>query len=104
METTLAAPADVVQRIKRILVEDLQLRVKPDALSDDCSLLQSGLALDSILIAELIAQIEHHFELRLDDRVLDPSLFERLSALAAFVATEQITARANIDIAGGPQC
>jgi acyl carrier protein len=105
MENTLIASPDVVHRIKQILVEDLQLRLVPDLIPDDCSLLQSGLALDSILIAELIAQIESRFGLQLDDRVLDPTLFEKLSTLAAFVASEQIAALANVkDATGGSPC
>lgn len=80
--------ADIVQRIKHILAEDLQLRVIPDEIPDDYSLLEGGLALDSIVIAELVAQIEDRFGLQFDDRVLDVRLFDNLSLLADFVARE----------------
>jgi hypothetical protein len=33
-----------------------------------------------------------------------PTLFEKLSALAAFVAREQVVARANLDVMGGLLC
>jgi acyl carrier protein len=85
MENTLVGTAEVVQHIKRILVEDLDVGVSPDEISDDYSLMEGGLALDSILIAELIAQIENRFGLQFDDQIFDEELFENLSALGDFV-------------------
>ena len=86
--------ADIVGEIKSILVQDLQLRIVPEEIPEDYSLLERGLALDSIVIAELIAQIEDRFGLQFDDRVLDVALFDDLSRLAAFVARERAAARA----------
>lgn len=79
---------DIIQQIKNILVEDMQLNVVRDEIPDDYSLLESGLGLDSILIAELISRIEDRFGLQLDDRVLETELFNNLSLLAGFVAQE----------------
>lgn len=79
---------DIIQQIKNILVEDMQLNVVRDEIPDDYSLLESGLGLDSILIAELISRIEDRFGLQLDDRVLEAELFNNLSLLAGFVAQE----------------
>jgi acyl carrier protein len=78
--------ADIIQQIKHILVEDMQLNVVSDEIPDDYSLLEGGLGLDSILIAELIARIEDRFGLHFDDRVLDVELFNNLTLLAGFVA------------------
>jgi acyl carrier protein len=85
MENTLTETSEVVQRIKRVLVEDLDIGVSLDAIADDCSLMEGGLALDSILIAELIAQIENRFGLQFDDQVFDEALFENVSVLGDFV-------------------
>ncbi len=95
MEQTLIGTADVVQQIKHMLVTDLQLKVIPDQIPDDYSLLEGGLALDSILIAELIAQIEDRFGLQFDERVLDGDLFNNLSVLADFVSREYLAAKSN---------
>ena len=76
-------------------MEDMQLNVVRDEIPDDYSLLESGLGLDSILIAELISRIEDRFGLQLDDRVLDAELFNNLSLLAGFVAQERLAARCN---------
>ena len=73
----------------------MQLNVVRHEIPDDYSLLESGLGLDSILIAELIARIEDRFGLQLDDRVLDARLFNNLSLLAGFVAQECQTAQCN---------
>lgn len=86
---------DIIRQIKDILVEDMQLNVVREEIPDDYSLLESGLGLDSILIAELIARIEDRFGLQLDDRVLDAELFNNLSLLAGFVAQERQAAQCN---------
>ncbi len=90
MENTLTGIAEVVQQIKQILVDDLELHVAAAEIPDDCSLLESGLALDSILIAELIVRIEDRFGFQFDDRMLETRLFDNLSELAAFVARERL--------------
>jgi acyl carrier protein len=91
MENTLTETT-AVQQIKQILVEDLELNVVAGEIPDDVSLLDSGLAMDSILIAELIVRIEERFGFQFDDRMLETKLFENLSGLAAFVARERLAA------------
>ena len=86
---------DIIQQIKHILVEDMQLNVVRDEIPDDYSLLERGLGLDSILIAELIARIEDRFGLHFDDRVLDVELFNNLTLLAGFVAQEHQLVQCN---------
>ncbi len=76
-------------------MEDMQLNVVREEIPDDYSLLESGLGLDSILIAELIARIEDRFGLHFDDRVLDAELFNNLTLLAGFVAQERQAAQCN---------
>jgi acyl carrier protein len=87
---------DIIQQIKHILVEDMQLNVVSDEIPNDYSLLESGLGLDSILIAELIARIEDRFGLHFDDRVLDVELFNNLTLLAGFVAQEHQVVQSNV--------
>ena len=98
MPDAVAVDPDVIRGIKQILVQDLQLKIDPDEIPDDYSLLEGGLALDSVVIAELIVQLETRFGFHFDDAQLAASLFEDLSRLAAFVETE--TARAHEPPAG----
>jgi acyl carrier protein len=86
---------DIIQQIKHILVEDMQLNVASEKIPNDYSLLESGLGLDSILIAELIARIEDRFGLHFDDRILDAELFNNLTLLAGFVAQELQVVQSN---------
>ena len=95
VENKLIETTDIIQQIKHILVEDMQLNVVHDEIPDDYSLLESGLGLDSILIAELIARIEDRFGLQFDERVMDAELFNNLTLLAGFVAKERLAAQGN---------
>ena len=95
VENKLTETTDIIQQIKRILVEDMQLNIALEEIPDDYSLLERGLGLDSILIAELIARIEDRFGLHFDDRVLDAELFNNLSLLAGFVAQERQVVQVN---------
>jgi acyl carrier protein len=93
VENKLIETTDIIQQIKHILVEDMQLNVVRDEIPDDYSLLEGGLGLDSILIAELIARIEDRFGLQFDERVMDVELFNNLSLLAGFIAQERLAAQ-----------
>ena len=95
VENKLIETKDIIQQIKHILVEDMQLNVVSDEIPNDYSLLEGGLGLDSILIAELIARIEDRFGLHFDDRVLDVELFNNLTLLAGFVAQERQVVQCN---------
>jgi acyl carrier protein len=96
MENKATRASEVIQEIKNILVEDMQLNVIPEEIPDNYSLLESGLALDSILIAELITRIEDRYELRLGDDVLKVELFNNLNLLAGFVTQKQLAAQFNV--------
>jgi acyl carrier protein len=96
MENKVAVASDVIQQIKHILVDDMQVRVAFEDIPDGYSLLESGLALDSILIAELIARIEDRFGLQFDDRVMNTELLANLSLLADFVVQEHLVAQSNV--------
>jgi acyl carrier protein len=91
MQNNATTADDIIREIKHILVEEMQLNVTAAEIPDDYSLLESGLALDSILISELIARIEDRFGLQFDDRLLEAELFDSISRLAAFVGQEQMS-------------
>lgn len=96
METKVIGANDIIQQIKEILVEEMQLNVIREEIPDNYSLLEGGLALDSILIAELLSRIEDRLGLQFDDRVLQAKLFNNLSLLADFVAQEHLAAHSNV--------
>lgn len=82
----------VIRQLKSILVKDLELNLREDDIPDDVSLLEGGLALDSVVIAELIGKIEDQFGFRFDDDNLRESLFDNLTTLAELVANKKLAA------------
>jgi acyl carrier protein len=80
---------DIARQLKTILVKDLGLSLKEEEIADDAPLLEGGLALDSVVIAELIARIEDQFGIRFEDQNLRLELFETLTTLAEFVSSNQ---------------
>jgi len=96
MENKVIEASEIIQEIKHILVEDMQLNVDSKEIPDNYSLLESGLALDSILIAELLTRIEDRFRVQFDDDELKADLFNNLNLLAGFVAQRQLVAQSNV--------
>lgn len=89
MENTLTSESEIVQQLKEILVQELLLDVTLEQIPDDYSLLEDGLALDSIVVEEFIVRIEDRFGVRFDERVLNPDVLSNLSKLSVFVAHER---------------
>jgi acyl carrier protein len=96
MEHKIIEVKDVIQQIKDILVDEMQVNVTREEIPDDYSLSENGLALDSILIAELIARIEDRFRLQFDERVMNTELFDNISRLATFVVQEYLAPQSNV--------
>ncbi len=92
MMETARETQDVIRQLKSILVKDLELNLKEEDIPDDVSLMEGGLALDSVVIAELIGQIEDQFGFRFDDDNLRENLFSNLTTLAELVANKKLAA------------
>lgn len=80
---------EALDRLKGILAEDLDIHLTRDDIGDTASLLEDGLALDSVVLIELIGQIEEKFDFQMGDEHLRPSLFENLTTLAEFIVAER---------------
>ncbi len=76
----------IKQRIKGLIATDLDVNIKLEEIGDEVSLLEKGLALDSVVIVELINLLEERFNFHFSDEDMNPELFESLTALADFVA------------------
>ncbi|MFJ6777565.1 acyl carrier protein [Kitasatospora sp. NPDC091257] len=79
-----------IDRIKRFLIEEFLPDITPDQLADDHDLLSDGV-IDSLGVLKLIAWVEDHFTLPVDDTDLDPNNFRSVAAIDAFI-TERRTA------------
>ena len=82
----------VLDQIKRIVIEDLDLNLTYEDLDDTVPLFEDGLALDSVILVELISFIESRFEIQLQDDMLNTEAFKNLKSIARIIR-EQLTAQ-----------
>jgi len=78
-------PDQVLEKIKHIVAEDLDLNLAYDALDETVPLFEGGLALDSVILVELISFIEKRFSIELRDEVLNMETFHDLRSVARVV-------------------
>ena len=82
----------VLEQIKRIVVEDLDVNLKYEDLDETVPLFEEGLALDSVILVELISFIEKRFGIELGDEALNTETFRNLQSIAR-VIREQLAAQ-----------
>ncbi|MFE4357765.1 acyl carrier protein [Kitasatospora sp. NPDC056800] len=80
-----------IAQIKRFLIDEFLPDITPDQLADDHDLLSDGV-IDSLGVLKLIAWVEDHFTLPVDDTDLDPNNFRSVAAIDAFITERRTTA------------
>ena len=75
----------VIERIKRIILEDLDVNLTYEDLNDTVSLFEEGLALDSVILVELISFIEKRFNMEFRDEALNMDTFRNLRSIAGVI-------------------
>lgn len=75
----------IIDRLKTILADEMDLNLKRSEIGDAVSLLDDGLALDSITLAEFIDIIEKRFSIRIRDEDLDMRRFASLGSVVALI-------------------
>jgi acyl carrier protein len=75
----------VVERIKRIVVEDLDVNLSYEDLDETVPLFEEGLGLDSVVLVELISFIEKRFNIELGDEALNMDTFKNLQSVARVI-------------------
>jgi acyl carrier protein len=86
--------AEIIATLRYMLVEELDVRLTAEAVTDDVPLLEQGLGLDSIVLYEFITLIEKRFGFEFADQSLDTKVFANLSVLAQHI--HDATRRAQI--------
>ena len=81
----LANHADITLRVKRLIVEALNLQVKPEEIPDDEAIFGGGFGLDSIATLEIVFAMEDEFGLEVEDDELQAGLFDSVNALSKYV-------------------
>jgi acyl carrier protein len=78
----------VLEQIKRIVVEDLDLNLSYDQLDETVPLFEEGLALDSVVLVELISFIEKRFNIQVNDDMLNMETFRNLQSVAQVIGQQ----------------
>ncbi len=74
-------------QIKRMLVENLMLKLGPEEIGDDQPLFGSGgLGLDSVDALQLVVALEKNFGLKIQDAELARSILQSVNSIADAVA------------------
>lgn len=76
---------DIVAELKRMIVEDLDVRIPAANVTPEVPLLEGGLGLDSIVLYELITLIEKRFDFEFGDDNLNTAQFANLTVLARYI-------------------
>ena len=74
-------------RLKRMIVERLFMRIAPEDIENDKSLIDDY-GVDSVSLLELVVGLEEEFGVSVEDTDFDVAHFQTVNALAAFVATK----------------
>lgn len=84
----------IKEKIKEILVNDLDANIDPASLRDDLSLYDDGLGLDSIAIINFIVLIEQKFDITFEGEEISSRLFGNISNLSEFI---EVKLRSQVD-------
>lgn len=78
---------EVEQRVRQYIVDNLRFYGSPETLTADYRLIDNDV-LDSMGIFEMIAFLEDHYGIEVEDNDLVPENFESIKAISTLVAAK----------------
>ncbi len=78
-------------QLKQIISEELDVNLKLNEISEDISLFEDGLGLDSVAIVEFICLIEDRYRFQFSDEELAMGPFKNLITLSELIAKKITT-------------
>ena len=79
----------IVDRLRHLVGENLDLSLKPEEIDPDVQLIDGGLKLDSLSLVRLIGLSEREFGIEFDEDELRMESFASLRALAGVIAAHR---------------
>lgn len=76
---------DTLNAVRTVLIEALELSQRPEDLGEDTALFGSLPELDSFGVVSLVASLEDHFDITVDDDEFGAEIFETVGTLTGFV-------------------
>ena len=75
--------------IKKLIVDALKIQdIKPEDISDDESLFEGNLGIDSVDALELVMALQRTYKVHIDDQNLGRFIIKSVNTIAEFVAKE----------------
>jgi acyl carrier protein len=81
-----ASESSIEERVKKVIIERLQISMSDRDLARETPLIGKGLGLDSVGILELVVGIEEEFDVVLDDSEISLELFECIGSLSDYIS------------------
>lgn len=79
---------EIQEQIRQYILENFMYSDDPSALTDDRSLIDSGIV-DSTGVLELVGFIEETFEVQVDDTELVPENFDSVDRITDYIKRKQ---------------
>ncbi len=80
---------EIIERLKKVLIERLMLQYEPDEISEDSTLFGLGLGLDSVDALEVVVGVEQEFGVPITDE--DMHAFRSINTIVDFIIAKQAT-------------
>jgi len=87
-----AEKALVIDEVRRVLINTLQLGDRARAMGASSPLLGAIPEFDSMAVVSVITALEEQFGITVDDQEIDAAMFETLGSLSAYVEHKLTTA------------
>jgi acyl carrier protein len=79
---------NIITRLQTLISQELDANIPIADIDADTPLFEGGLGLDSVILVELIAQVEKQFEIKFNDDELNPQAFSTVRALATMILSK----------------